>query len=450
MQSNTAAGVLPPGVAKPISEIGTSPQMVDIIAKMESFEPRRYRPPGECGTTTDTIGYGHLMTETEHNTGIIEIGGVPVNVNNGISHDQAKTLLGDDITRHKDRFLGLYVPVDTEITQAQFDGLISFVFNTGGLGWITRGPLYGHVAAGRWDEVATYVRTRGTTSGGNRLRGLVGRRAFEADIIAFGRTTGTYHVDGRPTQFTGFTYDESRNGAGPVLGTPINTAPPTPNAPHLDDDDDANDFSVYVIRSGDSLARIATAFSTTVANLLALNPQIDNPDIIHVGEQLNVPAVQEAERQLHRDAVAATANDVPWFEIARREYETGVEESPGRDHDPRILQYHATTMLRATSDEVAWCSAFVNWCMIQAGYKGTNKANARSWVKWQHGVALDTPKRGCIVVFWRGSRDSWKGHVGFLDRIEGESIYVLGGNQANAVNIKAYPKSRLLGYRWPK
>jgi hypothetical protein len=32
--------------------------------------------------------------------------------------------------------------------------------------------------------------------------------------------------------------------------------------------------------------------------------------------------------------------------------------------------------LKATTDEVAWCAAFVNWCLVSAGKKGCNSARA--------------------------------------------------------------------------
>jgi hypothetical protein len=55
--------------------------------------------------------------------------------------------------------------------------------------------------------------------------------------------------------------------------------------------------------------------------------------------------------------------------------------------------------------------------------------------------------QGDIVVFWRESIKSWKGHVGFYIREKDGWIYTLGGNQANQVKISAYPKSRVLSYR---
>ena len=44
----------------------------------------------------------------------------------------------------------------------------------------------------------------------------------------------------------------------------------------------------YVVRSGDTLNGIAQRYGMTLANLLALNPQITNPNLISVGQQIRV------------------------------------------------------------------------------------------------------------------------------------------------------------------
>lgn len=136
----------------------------------------------------------------------------------------------------------------------------------------------------------------------------------------------------------------------------------------------------------------------------------------------------------------------PWMDIARAEI--GVSETPGSGTTPRIREYHQHTSLRARDDETSWCAASVNWVLDKAGCPANHKANARSFLEltdW----ACDV-KPGAIAIFWRERPTSWKGHVGFIDRIEGNTIYVLGGNQGDAVSIAPYPRTRLLGCRWPE
>lgn len=133
------------------------------------------------------------------------------------------------------------------------------------------------------------------------------------------------------------------------------------------------------------------------------------------------------------------------IDIALSQY--GQVEIPGKEHNPEILKYFSATDSPASliSDETSWCSAFVNWCAKEAGLERTNKLNARSWLSI--GTPTDEPQMGDIVIYWRESKNSWKGHVGiFINKINDE-IWTLGGNQGNRVSIVAYPDSRLLGYR---
>jgi len=161
----------------------------------------------------------------------------------------------------------------------------------------------------------------------------------------------------------------------------------------------------------------------------------------------------------------------PWYEIALEELAASVAESVTGDH-PRILEYLATlTDLEkgeAERDSTPWCSAFVNWCLIQSGIAGTNSGWARSWAIW--GEAIDAPRLGAIAVWARGRQSADEpvvtGHVAFVVEDRGDSLLVLGGNQCDSVCIKAYPKFgyltdtvastspvrelyELLGYRWP-
>jgi len=59
------------------------------------------------------------------------------------------------------------------------------------------------------------------------------------------------------------------------------------------------------------------------------------------------------------------------------------------------------------------------------------------------------PRPGCIVILARDDPASWKGHVGFFLRADDEFIHLLGGNQLGAVREHFYPRSSVLGHRWP-
>jgi len=130
--------------------------------------------------------------------------------------------------------------------------------------------------------------------------------------------------------------------------------------------------------------------------------------------------------------------DLPWILIANKEI--GQKEIKGGKHNPRILEYYATTTRKATTDEVAWCSSFVNWCMTQAGMCGTNSAKALSWKSW--GKKLGSPVYGCIVIIdysYKGDKYKGKGHVGFaVGKDSKNRLYLLGGNQSDSVNVSKY------------
>lgn len=133
--------------------------------------------------------------------------------------------------------------------------------------------------------------------------------------------------------------------------------------------------------------------------------------------------------------------DLSWYGVAYNEL--GIKEIAGLTHNPRIIEYHSATTLHATTDEVPWCSSFVNWCFKTAGYTGTRRADAKSWMNWGEPA---TAVRGAVCVLTR----TGGGHVGFFVREDDRFVWLLGGNQSNEVNISPYPKTRILGYRMPK
>lgn len=132
-----------------------------------------------------------------------------------------------------------------------------------------------------------------------------------------------------------------------------------------------------------------------------------------------------------------------WILEARRHI--GVREIPGAKHEPLIVQmWKAIKRGGIKDDETPWCAAFVGFCLENVGIVSSRFESAKSYLTW--GQKLDGPAPGCIVVFTRDGG----GHVGFLEglTIDGR-LLVLGGNQGNEVNIRAFPEDRVSGYRWP-
>ncbi len=132
-----------------------------------------------------------------------------------------------------------------------------------------------------------------------------------------------------------------------------------------------------------------------------------------------------------------------WITEARRYI--GQREIPGVTHNPLILQmWKAIKRSGIKDDETPWCAAFVGFCLENVGIVSSRFESAKSYLTW--GQQLPGPAPGCIVVLTRDGG----GHVGFLEglTIDGR-LLVLGGNQGNEVNVRAFPESRVSGYRWP-
>ena len=128
--------------------------------------------------------------------------------------------------------------------------------------------------------------------------------------------------------------------------------------------------------------------------------------------------------------------------------ELGTEEFAGDKHNPEVLKYAKDTKIAGvTTDEIAWCSTFVNWVAWKAGLQISGKANARSWLNV--GTKVSIPEPGDVVVYWRDSPQSWKGHVGFFlgFSLDKKRVYTLGGNQGNRVSVSAYRIENVLSYQ---
>lgn len=121
------------------------------------------------------------------------------------------------------------------------------------------------------------------------------------------------------------------------------------------------------------------------------------------------------------------------------------KEYIGYGEDSRLNEELARyTTFRLDTRVTPWCAAFVALILSKAGYPYIHSLMAKDYLKYGH--VTDSPHYGDIVVFNRGN-DPALGHVAFFVRFEGKNVIVLGGNQDNTVKYKAYPISRVVGYR---
>ena len=154
--------------------------------------------------------------------------------------------------------------------------------------------------------------------------------------------------------------------------------------------------------------------------------------------------------------VPATTPATSWMAIA--EAEVGVRENAAAgQHNKRIIEFHKSTTLRATEDEVPWCSSFVNWVMVESGRSGTKSAAAKSWLNW--GADLDTARLGAVTVIKKKTAGADKAtgsssgfHVGFYVSATKTHLRLLGGNQSDSVKYSNFQLSKydVKGYRWPQ
>lgn len=123
----------------------------------------------------------------------------------------------------------------------------------------------------------------------------------------------------------------------------------------------------------------------------------------------------------------------------------GLYEKKGPTHHPEILKFWKDIKRGGIKDdETPWCAAFVGAMLERCGIRSTRFESAKSYLQW--GVTLTNPVVGCVVVF---SRDGG-GHVGFfLGYDKKGNLLVLGGNQSDGVNVRAFPVERATGYRYP-
>ncbi|MCW8108898.1 TIGR02594 family protein [Alteromonas ponticola] len=139
---------------------------------------------------------------------------------------------------------------------------------------------------------------------------------------------------------------------------------------------------------------------------------------------------------------------LPWLEIAMNLLD--VKEVVGQGSNPLIIDWAAKLGLSDYhDDDIPWCGLFVAHCISTQLCEESipnNPLLARNWRKFGKQT---TPGLGAVLVFWRESKESYKGHVGLYWAEDDTAYHVIGGNQSNAVTVTRIAKDRLLEARWP-
>jgi len=152
------------------------------ICLIQHFEGLRLDAYWDAAGGVWTIGFGH--------TGNVAQG-------QRITREAALDLLAQDI--HAAQTLVRQACAAVDLTQGQFDALVSFVFNVGA-GRRNVKPGFAYLLNGKPSTLLTKLRTGDTTgaadeflkwvyAGGKRLPGLVRRRRAERELFLTGRWT---------------------------------------------------------------------------------------------------------------------------------------------------------------------------------------------------------------------------------------------------------------------
>lgn len=144
---------------------------IDLIKSFEGCSLKSYK----CPAGVWTIGYGH--TGENIKSGMI------------ISQDQAEEYLKQDLKRFE---IGVNNLVKVDLTQGQFDALVSFSFNCG-IGALKTSTLLKLLNQGKYDAAADEF-DKWVYVGRIKLNGLVRRRKAEKEMFLQRLITKRYKV----------------------------------------------------------------------------------------------------------------------------------------------------------------------------------------------------------------------------------------------------------------
>lgn len=133
----------------------------------------------------------------------------------------------------------------------------------------------------------------------------------------------------------------------------------------------------------------------------------------------------------------------------------GVKEVPGVTANKTILKMLTLDQAWPKDDSVPWCSAFVNYICWQLRLPRSKSLLARSWLLVGKPIKVGDAWAGNdIVILRRGAagqpgpeNTTAPGHVGFFASLEGQRVYLLGGNQDDSVSLSSFKKDTILGVR---
>lgn len=134
--------------------------------------------------------------------------------------------------------------------------------------------------------------------------------------------------------------------------------------------------------------------------------------------------------------------------VALSELAKGAGEVGGDNKGPWVAKYLAGAGLK---EGQPWCASFVSWCFLQACGGDKKKmpfpylAGARNLYRAceKKGFVVQEPAAGDLIVWWRESLSSGKGHIGFVESVKDGYVYTVEGNKSPKVARFKYVKGRI-------
>lgn len=139
-----------------------------------------------------------------------------------------------------------------------------------------------------------------------------------------------------------------------------------------------------------------------------------------------------------------------WLKLARAEI--GTHEIAGAQENPKIIAYRTAARcawVKGTEEAVAWCAIFVNAMLERAGTPGTASPAAKSFCSSRLFASLPGPALGAVCVIERNPPVAALGHVAFVVGADRDHVWLLGGNQGDAVDVARFARGRVRGFYWP-
>jgi uncharacterized protein (TIGR02594 family) len=166
-------------------------------------------------------------------------------------------------------------------------------------------------------------------------------------------------------------------------------------------------------------------------NGYTVNGKLDDEQLRHLGIQVKI------------------MNDSPW--MTWMSVHEGEAEIKGPQDNPFIMNLYKYGNYDATHDEVAWCACLANAALKLTGFKGTDRADAKSFMNYGEVCEL---RYGAVIVLRHADGNH---HVSFYSKsFDQNSVELFGGNQSDALIKKTYNVSgnsnghdEIVAIRWP-